>query len=237
MISDSLGHVACLTARSEARDSPLSSVRHPGSTSLDLRRGPRESLVCNLAASRGNGPPFRRLLTTNSFVRVVLASAYSRSEGEPMTRDWAVALGSLCALVGGLCWVVKGGWIPVTGWQPPVIYEVAPLFFPVAAGALFVLLGVRSQLASVRLVVASIASSPPASRCSGPFSGRLTGSRPAARSRADSLDHAVGAPNLRQPGAARRSSPARSSSARMEPEPAPPDRSGGDTGPGRRWAA
>ena len=59
-----------------------------------------------------------------------------------MTRDRAVALGSLSALVGGLCWVVKGGWILVTGWQPSVIYEVAPLFFPVAVGALFVVPGV-----------------------------------------------------------------------------------------------
>ena len=74
-----------------------------------------------------------------------------------MTRDRAVALGSLSALVGGLCWVVKGGWILATGWQPPVIYEVAPLFFPVAAGALFVLPGVRSRLATVGLVVASTA--------------------------------------------------------------------------------
>ena len=74
-----------------------------------------------------------------------------------MIRDRAVALGSLCALVGGLCWVVKGSWILVTGWQPRVIYEVAPLFFPVAAGALFVLPGVRSRLAIVGLVVAAIA--------------------------------------------------------------------------------
>lgn len=74
-----------------------------------------------------------------------------------MTRDRAVALGSLCALAGGLCWVVKGGWILVTGWQPPVIYEVAPLFFPVAAGALFLLPGVRSRHATVGLVVANIA--------------------------------------------------------------------------------
>lgn len=74
-----------------------------------------------------------------------------------MTRDRAVALGSLCALVGGICWVVKGGWILVTAWQPPVIYEVAPLFFPVAAGALFLLPGVRSRLANVGLVVANIA--------------------------------------------------------------------------------
>lgn len=68
-----------------------------------------------------------------------------------------MALGSLCALVGGLCWVVKGSWILVTGWQPRVIYEVAPLFFPVAAGALFVLPGVKSRLATAGLVVASIA--------------------------------------------------------------------------------
>jgi hypothetical protein len=74
-----------------------------------------------------------------------------------MTRDRAAALGSVCALIGGLCWVVKGGWILVTGWQPPVIYEVAPLFFPVAAGALFVLPGVRSRLATVGLAMASIA--------------------------------------------------------------------------------
>ena len=74
-----------------------------------------------------------------------------------MTRDRAVALGSICATVGGLCWVVKGGWILITGWQPRVIYEVAPLFFPVAAGALFFLPGVRSRLATVGLVVAGLA--------------------------------------------------------------------------------
>jgi len=74
-----------------------------------------------------------------------------------MTRDGAVPLGSLCSLVGGLCWMVKGGWILVTGSQPPVIYEVAPLFFPVAAGALFLLPGVRSRLATAGLVAASTA--------------------------------------------------------------------------------